>query len=207
MSTITVIGSGNVGSAVAAVAAKGGAAVQILSRDSERAAELAAQVGGSHGAIGDEIAGDIVVLALPFGAMDEAIDSYQAQLDGKVVVDVSNPVNLETFDSLTVPADSSAAAQIQAKLPGAKVLKAFNTLFAASLAAGTVGDQPATVLIAGDDEEARAALARVVTDGGVEAVEVGGLARARELEAFGFLQITMMFSKAIGPTGGFALRP
>jgi predicted dinucleotide-binding enzyme len=205
--TLTVIGSGNVGSAVAALAAKGGAQVQVLGRDQEKAAALAAEVSGTAGAVGDAIAGDIVVLAVPVTAFDELVAVYGAQLEGKVVVDVTNPVDFATFDSLTVPADSSAAAELQAKLPGAKVVKAFNTLFAGVLAAGQVGgDVPAVVLVAGDDEAAKSALIELVTAGGVKGIDAGSLKRAREMEAVGFLQMTLAAREITGWTGGFALR-
>lgn len=205
--TVTVIGSGNVGSAVAALAAKGGAQVQVLGRDQDKAAALAAEVSGTAGAVGEAITGDIVVLAVPVTAFDELVAAYGAQLEGKVVVDVTNPVDFATFDSLTVPADSSAAAELQAKLPGAKVVKAFNTLFAGALAAGQVGgDVPAVVLVAGDDESAKSALIELVTAGGVKGVDAGSLKRAREMEAVGFLQMTLAAREIIGWTGGFALR-
>lgn len=205
--TVTVIGSGNVGSAVAALAAKGGAQVQVLGRDQDKAAALAAEVSGTAGAIGEAITGEIVVLAVPVTAFDELVAAYGAQLEGKVVVDVTNPVDFATFDSLTVPADSSAAAELQAKLPGAKVVKAFNTLFAGVLAAGQVGgDVPAVVLVAGDDESAKSALIELVTAGGVKGVDAGSLKRAREMEAVGFLQMTLAAREIIGWTGGFALR-
>lgn len=206
MSSVTVIGLGNIGSAVASIAAKGGAAVQVVGRDQEKAAGLAGQVGGTVSAVGDALTGDIVILAVPQTAHAELADTYGAQFDGKILVDVSNPVDFSTFDSLTVPADSSASAQLQAKVPGAKVLKAFNTNFAGTLATGETGDVPATVLVAGDDADARQALVDVVTAGGVAAVGVGSLKRARELEAFGFLQMTLAAQEIIGWSGGFALR-
>ena len=78
-------------------------------------------------------------------------------------------LDFQTFDSLTVPADSSAAAEIAAALPHSAVLKAFNTNFAATLAAGTTGEAPATVLIAGDNTQAKALLADVVTAAGLRA--------------------------------------
>ena len=205
--TVTVIGSGSVGSAVAALAAKGGAQVQVLGRDQEKTAALAAEVSGTAGTVGEAITGDIVVLAVPVTAFDELVAAYGAQLEGKVVVDVTNTVDFATFDSLTVPADSSAAAELQAKLPGAKVVKAFNTLFAGALAAGQVGgDVPAVVLVAGDDESAKSALIELVTAGGVKGVDAGSLKRAREMEAVGFLQMTLAAREIIGWTGGFALR-
>ena len=206
MSSVTVIGTGNVGSAVAAIAAKGGAQVQVLGRDAEKTAALAEQVGATKGSVGEPITGDIVVLAVPHPAIAELVEAYGAKLDGKIVVDVSNPVDMTTFDGLTVPADSSAATELQARVPGARVLKAFNTNFAGTLASGQVGGVPTTVLVAGDDEAARQALVDVVTAGGVAAVEVGSLKRARELEAIGFLQITLAAQQLIGWGGGFALR-
>jgi 8-hydroxy-5-deazaflavin:NADPH oxidoreductase len=106
---------------------------------------------------------------------------------------------------LTVPADSSATAEIAAALPDSRVVKAFNTTFAATLASGTVGDQPTTVLIAGDDTEAKSRLGEVVTAGGLRAIDAGPLSRARELEALGFLQITLAAGNKVPWTGGFAV--
>ena len=118
-----------------------------------------------------------------------ALRNRVEQLTGKTVVDITNPLNFETFDSLVVPVGSSAAAELQKALPGARVLKAFNTNFAATLAAGTVGTEKTTVLVAGDDADAKAALINAVTAGGLAALDAGALARAHELEAIGFLQL------------------
>jgi predicted dinucleotide-binding enzyme len=85
------------------------------------------------------------------------------------------------------------------------VLKAFNTNFAATLATGKVGDQDTTVLIAGDDADAKALLADVVRSGGVEAIDAGALSRARELESLGFLQLTLAVGEKVGWTGGFGV--
>ncbi len=99
---------------------------------------------------------------------------------------------------------ATAAAELQQKLPSAKVLKAFNTNFAATLASGTIGDQTTTVLIAGDDADAKAQLADIVEAGGLRAIDAGTLRRARELESIGFLQITLAAGEKIAWTGGFA---
>ena len=101
------------------------------------------------------IDGDVVILAVPYPAVAGILSAYGDQLRGKVVVDISNPLNFETFDSLVVPVGSSAAAEIAAQLPDSHVLKAFNTNFAATLAAKQVGGQPTAVLIAGDDAAAK----------------------------------------------------
>jgi NADPH-dependent F420 reductase len=190
MTSFTIIGTGNMGTAIGGVLAAGGSDVAHVTQ---------ADVGVAP------LAGDVVVLAVPYPAVDGILAAYRDQLAGKVVVDITNPLNFETFDSLVVPADSSAAAVIQAKLPGSKVVKAFNTTFAGTLASKQVGGLQTTVLIAGDDADAKSTLADAVTAGGVAAIDAGPLARARELEAIGFLQITLAAAEKINWTGGFAV--
>lgn len=190
MTSVSIIGSGNMGQAIAGLARKGGNDVQLL---------------GHAEADAGQPTGDIVVLAVPYPAVAEVLDKHGTALAGKIVVDITNPLNFQTFDSLTVPPDSSATAEIAAALPQSRVLKAFNINFAATLAAGTVGDLRTTVLIAGDDPEAKNALAEVVTGAGLQAVDSGSLRRARELEALGFLQITLAAGEKVPWTGGFAV--
>ncbi len=124
---------------------------------------------------------------------------------GKTVVDITNPLNFETFDSLVVPADSSKAAELAAALPSSKVLKAFNTTFAATLGAKAVGPSKTTVLVAGDDADAKAAVISAIQAGGVDAIDAGALTRARELEAIGFLQLMLAAGEKLPWTGGFAV--
>ena len=119
MPNVTIIGTGNMGQAIAGVLTKGGASVELL----------------GHHDDGD-ISGEVVVLAVPYPALADVVSKWGDRLDGKVVVDISNPLNVQTFDSLTVPPDSSAAAELADRLPGAKVVKAFNTNFATTLASG-----------------------------------------------------------------------
>jgi len=198
MSSITIIGAGNMGSAITGLALAAGSDVQVLTRE---ATELDPHV--TAGKVGDDVTGEVVVLALPYGAVDEVLDTYEDRLDGTVLVDITNPVDFATFDSLVVPAGSSAAAQIQERVPGARVLKAFNTNFAATLASGQVGPLPTTVLVAGDDADAKATLAAAVS--GVRVVDAGPLRRAHELEALGFLQLTLAAAEKTSWTTGFAL--
>jgi 8-hydroxy-5-deazaflavin:NADPH oxidoreductase len=146
-----------------------------------------------------------VVLAVPYPAVADVIAQRGQSLAGKIVVDITNPLDFETFDSLVVPADSSAAAQIAAALPQSRVLKAFNTTFAATLAAGQVGPLTTTVLVAGDDADAKSALAGVFTSGGLDVIDAGSLKRARELEAVGFLQLTLAVNEKVSWTGGFGI--
>lgn len=206
MTSVSVIGIGNMGSAIAGIAAKAGAELQVVARDAEKAAALAAGTNATAATFGDALTGDIVVLALPFGAIDDVVATYGAQLAGKVVVDITNPVDFSTFDGLVVPAESSAAAVIAEKIPGAKVVKAFNTNFAATLATGSVADAaPTTVLVAGDDEAAKTAVIEFVRAGGLNAEDAGSLKRARELEAIAFLQISLAARETVPWTGGFAV--
>ncbi|WP_454051597.1 NADPH-dependent F420 reductase [Cellulomonas sp. Marseille-Q8402] len=202
-SSVTIIGAGTIGGAVARLALQAGAQVQVLTRDPAKAAAVDAAV--TPGTVGDPVTGDVVVLALPYGALEEVVGRYPDGFAGRVVVDVTNPVDFATFDGLVVPAGSSAAAELAARLPDARVLKAFNTTFAATLATGTVGPLPTTVLIAGDDADAKAALAEVVEGGGLRAVDAGSLRRAHELEALGFLQLTLAAGEKTSWTTGFAL--
>ena len=104
-----------------------------------------------------------------------------------------------------MPADGSAAAELAAALPSSRVLKAFNTTFAATLGARRVGQNTTTVLVAGDDADAKSAVIEAISAGGVDAIDVGPLSRARELEALGFLQLTLAAAEKVGWTGGFAV--
>jgi len=189
------------GRAIAWRVVAGGNEAQVLTRQPVKVAIP----GAKHGTIGDALTGDIVVLALPYGAYDEVLAQYEGQLDGKVIVDVSNPIDAATFDGLVVPPGSSAAAVLAEAIPGATVLKAFNTTFGATLTSGEVGEERTSVLIAGDDADAKAALSAVVEAGGLRAVDAGSLKRAHELEAFGFLQIALAASEQTSWTGGFGL--
>ena len=107
------------------------------------------------------------------------------------MVNISNPVDFATFDSLVVPSGTSAAEQIAAAAPGARVVKAFNTTFAGNLVAGEAGGAPLDVFIAGDDAGAKQAVADLAASGGLRPIDAGPLRRARELEGFQFLHMAL----------------
>lgn len=200
MTDITIIGTGNMGRALGTRAAAAGKSVQIIDREPDRARELSGQLGASvtAGAEGDAPAGDIVVLAVPFDAAKEIVTSYGQILAGKTVVDISNPVDASTFDSLTVPPGTSAAETIAGlAADGASVVKAFNTTFAATLAVGEVAGQPLDVFIAGDSEPAKTAVADFASAAHLHPVDVGPLRRARELEAFQLLVMALQANPAL----------
>jgi predicted dinucleotide-binding enzyme len=133
---ITIIGAGNMGRGIGTRALAGGNNAKILDTDPGEAEQLASELsanasdGGTAegGAAGDPLSGDVVVLAVWYEPARSVIEQYGDQLNGKVVVDISNPVDTESFDGLVTPADSSAAEELDKLAPGgARLVKAFNT--------------------------------------------------------------------------------
>lgn len=194
---ITIIGTGNMARALATRALAAGKNLQILARNTEAAVALATDLGQNTAAgnISEAPAGAIVILALPLDATREYATTQGASLDGKILVDISNPVDFETFDALTVPAGSSAAEEIAA-LTSASVVKAFNTNFAGPLTAGNPEGPTQDVFIAGD-EAARTAVAEFATAAGMRPIQVGGIHHARELEGFQLLVMGMQVNPAL----------
>lgn len=188
MTSVTIFGDGNMGSAIGSVLSQTSSVQHITTSTPDSALD-----------------GDLVVLAVPYPAIADIASRYGDQLAGKIVVDISNPLDFQTFDRLVVPADSSSAAELADALPSSRVLKAFNTNFAATLNTKTIGDNPTTVLVAGDDAGAKATLIDAITAGGLRAIDAGALKRARELEAIGFAQLTLAAGEKVAWTGGFAV--
>lgn len=198
MTDITIIGSGNMARAIGLRAAAAGESIQILDRSPDNAARLAAELGAdtSSGGLGDVPEGDIVVLALYFEPAKEVAAHYGDTLSGKTVVEISNPVNMETGDSLLVEPGTSAAEEVARLLPGARVVKAFNTTFAGPLAEGSVGGRQLDVFIASDSEQARNEVAAFTTKAGLRPLQVGALRHARELEGIQLLMIGLQMNPA-----------
>ncbi|MCW2288607.1 hypothetical protein EDF60_0462 [Leucobacter luti] len=205
MTSISIIGTGKMGSAIAEVAARAGADIQIIRRRAGAGSSLE-RGDAEYGLVGDQLTGELVVLAVPYEAYPSVLGHYRDRLDGKIVIDISNPIDFTTYDELLVPADSSTAVELSQALPaGARVVKAFNVNLGDTLSTGTNGTTTTTVLFAGDDPAAKIAVADLIEAAGLRAVDAGPLSRARELEAMGFLQIVLA---AIGKTryeSGFAL--
>jgi predicted dinucleotide-binding enzyme len=192
---ITVIGTGNMARGIATRALAGGHTVTLLGTAQEKAEALAGELSGDvrAGTIGDPLAGDVVVLAVWYQALDDVLARYGDQLAGKVVVDISNPVDPQTFQPLTVEA-GSAAQEIAQKASGAKVVKAFNTTFAGTLVAGEVAGQPLDVIVASDDEDAKAAVRELAEGAGLRVIDAGPLAHARQVEGLGYLHMAIQGS-------------
>ncbi len=196
---ITIIGSGNMGRGIGARLLAGGHNVTLIDHHLAKAEQLAkeltsfAQNGAKVQAApsGSKITDEIVVPAVPYGATGSLIEQYGQQLAGKIVIDITNPLNAN-YDGLAVPSETSAAEEIAKALPeNTKVLKAFNTTFAKTLVDGEVKGEPLDVFIAGNDTEAKNKVSQVVEDGGLRAIDAGALNRARQLEALGLLGITL----------------
>jgi len=189
MANITIFGQGNMGQAIASVFTSGGHEVDFV---------------GKEGLT--KRAGDIVVLDVPYAAIASILEANKAAFAGKILVDISNPVNFENMDELLTPAGSSAAEEIAKLIPEARVVKAFNTNFAATIAAKQVAGKENTIVqLASDNQEAKQILAGHIQEGGLDTIDAGELKRARELEAMGFLQITLAVREKINWTAGFAV--
>ena len=189
---ITIIGTGNMARGIGRRALAGGHSVTLLGTETAKAQALADDLSGNvrAGQVGDPLIGDVVVLAVWYPAVDDILGRYGDQLDRKVVVDITNPIDVDAFEPLQLEA-GSAAQDIAAKAPSAQVVKAFNTTFAGTLAEGEVAGQPLDVLIASDHQDAKETVRRIVADAGLRPIDVGPLKRARELEALGYLHMAI----------------
>ena len=172
---VTVIGAGNMGRGIGHRLVSGGHDVTVVDRDPEEAGRLAkelraaAQGGATVEAAGptSELRGEVVVLAVYYPGTLEIAGDLGVRLAGKIVVDISNPLN-QTFGGLATAPGTSAAEELAAALPaGARVVKAFNTTFSGTLVEEQVAGQQLDVLIAGDDEGAKETVAQLVRDGGL----------------------------------------
>ncbi len=196
MASVTIFGAGNMARGIGTrlIAAK--ADVQILAPRAEEADSLARELAASGGSVSggsaeEPLEGDVVVLAVPYEAALQIVAGRRGDLAGKVVVDITNPIDWDSFDRLVTPADSSAAEEIAKRAPGVPVVKAFNTTFAGTLQAGEVAGQPLDVLLASDDDDAKRRVAELVEGGGMRPVDAGPVRRARQLEHLGFLHMAV----------------
>lgn len=203
---ITIIGTGNMARGIGTRMLAGGNNVILVGHTPGKAEDLAtelqraAQGGASVQAASEGSSKDsaVVVLAVPYADAAPIVQQYGDQLAGKIIVDITNPVDFTTM-SPAVPGDTSEAEEIAKVAPaGAKVVKAFNTTFAGALIAGQVAEQPLDVFIASDDADAKTIISQLVTSGGLRAVDAGPLQRARQLEALGLLHMALQFTLNTG---------
>ena len=187
MSTISIIGAGGMATAVAGRIAKAGHTVEVLSRDPAKARALADKLsaGATTGTYAAAPAGDIVILAVPYGSAAAVVADYGDALEGKVIIDITNPVSPD-LTGLVTPHGSSGAQEIAKGLPAtAHVVKAFNTVFGHVLAKNGRLD----AFIAADDAQAKARVSTFIESLGLRPLDVGGLHMASTLEALGLMMI------------------
>jgi predicted dinucleotide-binding enzyme len=186
MDTIAIIGSGNVGSALARGLTRAGYVVRSTGRENVRATAEAA---------------GIIILAVPFSAIDDAVSTIGDAADGKVLVDVTNA--LDANMGLAIGCTTSGAEELQKRAPAAKVVKAFNTVFAQHMDNGRVGNDTLSVLAASDDDDAKNRVLELARAIGFDAVNAGPLRSARWLETLGYLNIQLGYVVGHGTATGF----
>jgi NADPH-dependent F420 reductase len=206
---VAIIGSGNVGKALAGSFTRAGHDVTLTASNPDHAREAAAQSGGRAAESNREAAAaaELVVLAVHYPLVDAVVAELGDALAGKVVVDVTNRV--DPADPGSTMDGTSAAEQIQARAPEARVVKAFNTAFASRQADPVVEGVALDAFIAGDDDRAKQAVAELAGSIGFRPIDAGPLVMARALEAMALLNISLQLRnnwpwqagfKLVGPT-------
>lgn len=183
---IGIIGSGNVGSAINKGLTKSGYESRVSTE--ENVNEVAAGA-------------DVIVLAVPFGAIDDVVKKIGDAANGKIVIDATNALTAEM--KLAVGFTTSGAEELQKKLSKAKVVKAFNTVFAQHMDTGKLNGQTLTAFAASDDEASRNKVLEILRTIGFDAVNAGALENSRQLEALGFLNIQLGYVLGNGAATGF----
>lgn len=187
---VGIIGDGNVGSA--------------LARGLQRAGHDVRAVGNDAVAVGQTASwAEIVVLAVPFAAIDDVVAELGDAVAGKTLIDVTNALAADM--SLAVGFTTSGAEELQKKVPRGRVVKAFNTQFAQHMDSGRLGDQRLTVFVAADDAAAKGEVTELATAIGFDAVDAGPLVNARLLEPLGYLNIQLGYVLGLGTQIGLAL--
>lgn len=188
---IAIIGKGNVGQALAKGLTNAGHETKFGHRDPAEPVADAAKWG------------EVIILAVPHENGNDAIAEIKTCADGKTVIDVMNAVGEGM--GLGISCTTSTAEETQKKLPKAKVVKAFNTVFAKNQSTAKVGTDKLTAFIAGDDKSAKQTVMQLTRDIGFDPVDCGPLKNARYLEAMGVLIINLAFNYGMGTSIGFKL--
>lgn len=187
---VAIIGDGNVGSAIQKGLQRAGYELKVSGNDPAKVREAAAWA-------------ELVILAVPYWALDDVLREMGDGVSGKTLVDATNALTPDY--RLALGFTTSGAEELQNKAPRAKVVKAFNTVFAGSMSTGKVKGQTLTLFAAGDDAGARDQVLSLGRAIGFDAVDAGPLMNARWLEALGFLNIQLGFTLKMGAEIGFKL--
>lgn len=198
--TITIIGAtGNMGSAISKSLAKENYSLLLCSTEQDKARSLAEEIkilnpsaeveslDCSHTASWEA---DIIILAVPYHAEGEIASKIKDVANQKIVISIANPMN-ETFDGLVTPADSSAAEELQKLLPNSKVVKAFNTTFAADFTTPVIDGKQVDSFVAGNDSGAVKTVIELVKTAGFRPIVAGNLAVSGTLERMQLLLIQL----------------
>lgn len=189
-SRIGIIGDGNVGSALARGLKSAGHDVRTVGKEKAAIRETASWA-------------EVVLLAVPFGAIDDVVKEIGAVVEGKTLIDVTNA--LDANMSLAVGFTTSGAEELQRKVPNAHVVKAFNTVFAQHMDTGRLGDQRLTAFVAADDAGARKRVVELASEIGFDAVDAGPLKNARLIEPLAYFNIQLGYVLGMGTQMGFKL--
>jgi NADPH-dependent F420 reductase len=198
--TIAIIGAtGNMGSAISKSLSKGNYRLLLKSDDQEKLNKLAEQIRSTNNNADVETIlcpaeasweADIIVLAVPYQAEKEIAEKIKEVANQKVVISIANPLN-ETYDGLVTAPDTSAAEELQKLLPGSKVVKAFNTTFAADFSSPVIDGKQVDAFIAGNDEEALDTVKDMISTVGFNPIVAGNLSVSRTLENMQLLLIQL----------------
>jgi predicted dinucleotide-binding enzyme len=187
---ISIIGEGNVGSAIKKGLERENYQVKSVNNKPDQVAKLAEW-------------GEIIILAVPYPALDEVVKTIKNNITDKVVVDATNA--LTPNYNLALGFSTSGAEELQKKISTAKVVKAFNTVFAQHMSTGKINNDQLTVFAAGDDKQAKEKVLNIAKDIGFDAVDGGPLKNSRWLEALGYFNIQLGYTLEMGTQIGFKL--
>ena len=198
--TITIIGAtGNMGSAISKGLSKGKYRLLLCSNEFEKVEDLVKQIKQTNPAADVEALdcsvdasweADIIILAVPYSAEKELVQRLKEVANQKIVISIANPMN-DTFDGLVTPPDSSAAEELQKLLPNSKIVKAFNTTFAADFATPVIDGKQVDSFIAGDSDEAVETVTQLVKTVGFNPIVAGKLPVSGTLERMQLLLIQL----------------
>src|SRR5215216_1965073 len=192
--SIGIVGAGNMGRSIARVLGRTDERVVLADRDPAKAegvvAEIGAADGVSAGGTEDALASDVVVLALWYPVTIEFAGEHAAELEGKIVVDISNPLD-DSWTRLATDPSTSSAELLAERLPESRIVKAFNTTHAPALFDGQVDEVPLDVLLASDDAAARSQVSELVRAAGLRPIDAGALDNARLLERLTAFQVEL----------------
>lgn len=200
MTRIAIVGTGNIGGALARLWTEAGHQVSVATREGSTAKEILPGVSSGPAKVIASKA-DLILLAVPWAAAKQALASC-GDISGKTLVDCTNPV-LATLDGLELGTTTSAAEQLQQLAPQARVVKAFNTIGAPLLGNATFDGLQADGYYCGDDAAAKSAVAPLIAAAGLRPFDAGPLLNARYLEAMAMLWIDLALKRGRGPTFGF----